>query len=835
MAKRRVDRRVAPSPDIRQGRADASVRANQYSESAASDRKLIAIYVFFFIVLPAVSVFVYVTRYGPNTNAKPRQPTQNLVKTDLDYQEILRENSRVSKNESHRHYTYPVLAYITPWNSKGYDIAKRFTNKFTHLSPVWYDLKSQGSGLVMEGRHNADQGWISELRKNGDALVLPRVVLEAYPKELLGKKNLREKAIDIIVSECKEMQYDGIVLESWSRWAAYGILHDPQMRNKALQFIKQLGHALHSVSSGRSNKQPLQLVYVIGPPHSEKLQVHDFGPEDLQSLGDAVDGFSLMTYDFSGPQNPGPNAPLPWIQFVLQVLLGSTGKGGVTPAYKIFLGINFYGNDFMLSEGSGGGAITGRDYLKLLEKYEPKLQWEKNSGEHFFLYVDDDHISHAVFYPSLTSISMRLEEARLRGTGISIWEIGQGVQECLSRTFQGGVALLSSLLGTGVAKALTYEEALEQTVGSSPIDEFDASGILTSVTSFAADNPTVVAGGVTVLAVPLILSLVLNKPSKPWGVESAKKAYAVLGEDKSAQLLDIRAPVELKKVGSPDVKSLGKKPVAIVYKGEDKPGFLKKMALKFKEPENTTLFILDKFDGNSELVAELVTANGFKAAYAIKDGAEGPRGWLSSGLPWIEPRKALSLDFSSLSDSISDAFGEGSNAVPATLAVAAAAGLGLLAFSEDRKTTLKQVDEFVNTKVAPKELVDEIKQIGKALLPPTTTSKALPAPTEASSEPAPSNSTVEKPEPSPQINSVPQTEVKTEPVAGISRPLSPYSAYPDLKPPTSPSPSQPQGQINSMSQTEVKAESVSGISSPLSPYPTYPDLKPPTSPSPSQP
>jgi hypothetical protein len=28
------------------------------------------------------------------------------------------------------------------------------------------------------------------------------------------------------------MEYDGIVLESWSRWAAYGILHDPEMRNK---------------------------------------------------------------------------------------------------------------------------------------------------------------------------------------------------------------------------------------------------------------------------------------------------------------------------------------------------------------------------------------------------------------------------------------------------------------------------------------------------------------------------------------------------------------------------------------------------------------------------
>lgn len=27
------------------------------------------------------------------------------------------------------------------------------------------------------------------------------------------------------------MGYDGVVLESWSRWAAYGILHDPIMRS----------------------------------------------------------------------------------------------------------------------------------------------------------------------------------------------------------------------------------------------------------------------------------------------------------------------------------------------------------------------------------------------------------------------------------------------------------------------------------------------------------------------------------------------------------------------------------------------------------------------------
>ncbi|GLT84744.1 hypothetical protein SLE2022_029590 [Rubroshorea leprosula] len=399
------------------------------------------------------------------------------------------------------------------------------------------------------------------------------------------------------------------------------------------------------------------------------------------------------------------------------------------------------------------------------------------------------------------------------------------LQDCLSRSLHGGLALLSSVFAGDFAQALTYEEGLQPLTGSSR-SEVESSGVLDTVVGFVTENPAIVAGGAAILAVPIVLSQVFGK-SKPWGSESPKSAYAKLGEDAGAQLLDIRGPKEFREVGSPDVRGLGKKPVSIVYKSEDKPGFLKKLSLKFKKPENTTLFILDKFDGNSELVAELVAINGFKAAYAIKDGAEGPRGWMNSGLPWIPPKKALSLDLSSLTESISGELGEGSEALPVTLAIAAATGLGLLAFTEietilqllgsaaiiqllgkkllfaeDRKQTLQQVDEFLNTKVAPTELVDELKQIGKALLPSSVNGNALPAPAEANPEPA----NVQKAEPaqlttepkveaaaerSPQINSVAKTEAKAESVPGFPKPLSPYPYYPDLKPPTSPSPSQP--------------------------------------------
>ncbi|KAL9245411.1 hypothetical protein vseg_019070 [Gypsophila vaccaria] len=410
MSKRRVN---SESTRRRHHRVESPTRAPDSDKST----RLTTIFIIIFIVSSAISIFIY-RHYNHSYYSK-----NNLVKSDLNYREIIDGNSRVSENVSQRRFDESVLAYITPWNSAGYELAKRFSSKFTHLSPVWYDLKSQGIKLTLEGRQNADTGWLSELRLRGDTRILPRVVLEALPKDLLGKKKQRDKAIDLIIRECKDMDYDGVVLESWSRWAAYGVLHDSASRKLALQFVKQLGDALHEVRSQRSGQQ-LQLVFVIGPPQSEKLQAHDFGPEDLLDLSDSVDGFSLMTYDYSSAYSPGPNAPLLWVRSVIELLLSASSK---TLAHKVLVGFNFYGYDFDLTEGGGAQAITGRDYLSLLDRYKPKIEWREDFAEHFFLYSDDQHRQHAVFYPTPLSISKRLDEARSWGAGISIWEIGQGL------------------------------------------------------------------------------------------------------------------------------------------------------------------------------------------------------------------------------------------------------------------------------------------------------------------------------------------------------------------------------------------------------------------------
>lgn len=90
----------------------------------------------------------------------------------------------------------------------------------------------------------------------------------------------------------------------------------------------------------------------------------------------------------------------------------------------MLLGLNFYGNDYALP--AGGGPIVGHEYLSLLKKHDPVLIWDKKVKEHVFSYTVGTE-EHEVYYPSRDSIHKRLDLALKYGLGISIWEIGQGL------------------------------------------------------------------------------------------------------------------------------------------------------------------------------------------------------------------------------------------------------------------------------------------------------------------------------------------------------------------------------------------------------------------------
>ncbi|CAD6251508.1 unnamed protein product [Miscanthus lutarioriparius] len=75
--------------------------------------------------------------------------------------------------------------------------------------------------------------------------------------------------------------------------------------------------------------------------------------------------------------------------------------------------------------------------------------------------------------------------------------------------------------------------------------------------------------------------------SKPYVIVSARAGYQLLLEELNAQLIDIRPLKDARDAITPDLKEAKKKAAAVLYNGEDKNGFTKKLTLRFKDPENT--------------------------------------------------------------------------------------------------------------------------------------------------------------------------------------------------------------------------------------------------------
>ncbi len=134
--------------------------------------------------------------------------------------------------------------------------------------------------------------------------------------------------------------------------------------------------------------------------------------------------FFIALFSLSFPFS-GPNAPLRWVRRCVETLDPDPKRGR---RRKILLGLNFYGLRFT---ADGGGHLTGRDFLELLGRLQPsaRLRWDPEAREHFL----EAKLPHGeggkqtVFYPSLKSVEERLALARELGAGISIWEIGQGL------------------------------------------------------------------------------------------------------------------------------------------------------------------------------------------------------------------------------------------------------------------------------------------------------------------------------------------------------------------------------------------------------------------------
>nr|CDI56115.1 putative protein [Melanopsichium pennsylvanicum 4] len=205
-----------------------------------------------------------------------------------------------------------VLAYITPWNTKGLEMVDKFHDKIDMVSPVWYTILVQPSSLstgnterqeatyILSGGppDKSAERWLERKSAKSSLQITPRFYLDNWQQSdyanLLSNPLNWQSLSYLITQEVEKWDHDGVVFES----AATHLLFEP---------LQTLSTSLKALPHKQGKKTltvvlpPLRTKYSLGGQKldSTQLSQNRMIVQSIPQMAQVVDFFSIMTYDMS--------------------------------------------------------------------------------------------------------------------------------------------------------------------------------------------------------------------------------------------------------------------------------------------------------------------------------------------------------------------------------------------------------------------------------------------------------------------------------------------------------------------------------------------------------
>jgi spore germination protein YaaH len=348
-------------------------------------------------------VFIY-SDYRNYLDSQPTSSRLEAFSSNLMYpKKIIKEKSLRDLSPSQ---DVKFNAWIPTWSmAPGLSSFKKNINNFETISPVFYSI--QENGELAKNLNGLEQ--IKEISSQNNIKVIP-TISSFNPDAMSQNLNDLEKLNQFLINEIENNNFDGIDLNYESIY----------LKDKALFF-----EHLSFLSNYLKNNNKILSVTVLSKWGSDN-RVYSFAPQtrevmDYRLIGEIADQVRIMTYDFTvqGSSNPGPIAPINWIE---EVLIYATNR---IPAKKVVLGIHLYGYFW------GGGEQKARalDYRQIAQikngNISPDSFFSEKYSEGALKYVGLNGQTYFGYYSSPETVEKRINIAKEYGLkSVVFWRLG---------------------------------------------------------------------------------------------------------------------------------------------------------------------------------------------------------------------------------------------------------------------------------------------------------------------------------------------------------------------------------------------------------------------------